>query len=364
MDPAPLSSARAHELMRLALDAATDTFPRPNPRVGAVVLDRDGAVVAVAAHRQHGQDHAEAAALATAGARAEGGTVVSTLEPCNHTGMTPPCTDAILRAGIRRVVVGARDPDERVAGRGIGRLRDAGIDVVTGVESEAVEAADPGYFHQRRTGRPLVTVKLAATLDGQAAAADGTSRWITSAEARAAVHRRRAMSDAVVVGAGTLRADDPELTARNVDLPGGRQPVPVIVAGRGPLPASARALQRGALVYAPVSVDHAGETVLLPDGDGAVDLVAMIADLGGRGFLDVLVEGGPTLAAALLDRGLVDHMVIHLGAKLGNGVGRPMLAGTFASLPDAIGVSVLAVETVGPDIEVVATVTPARDGSS
>ncbi len=338
------------EPMRRAIAlAAAAPRTHPNPRVGAVVLDADGTLVAEAAHLGAGFVHAEADAVAQAGQRAAGGTVVVTLEPCNHHGRTPPCTEALISAGVARVVVGAGDPDQRVSGAGLARLRAAGIEVIDGVLATAVEALDPGYFHHRRTGRPRVTLKVAATLDGQTAAADGTSQWITSADARRDAHRLRAEADAVMIGAGTLLADDPRLDVR-LDGYDGAQPVPVIVAGERALPHDARVFSRKALVYAASPRDLPVEVVTVAPRPGGVDLGAVLADLGGRGLLDVLVEGGPTLAGALWAQGLVDRGVMYLGPLVAGGMGRPVFTAPFPTLHAARPVVVTAIGKVGPDV--------------
>lgn len=337
-------------LMREAIALAAGTRPHPNPRVGALVLDANGLLVGRGAHAGPGSPHAEVLALEEAGERAGGGTLVVSLEPCSHTGRTPPCTEAVLASGVARVLVGAEDPDPRVAGRGLARLRSAGLEVRSGIVSDEVEALDPAYFHHRRTGRPRVTLKVALTLDGWAAAADGTSRWITSEEARADGHRLRAAVDAVVVGAGTVLTDDPALTVR---LPGysGGQPRPVVVAGRRPLPPAARIWERHPLVLAPAPAGYPAEVVAVPGPDG-VDLVAGLAALGERGLLDLLVEGGPTLGGALLRAGLVDRGVFYLGARLGGGEGKPALAGTFATLEQGRRVRIESAVALGPDVRI------------
>jgi diaminohydroxyphosphoribosylaminopyrimidine deaminase/5-amino-6-(5-phosphoribosylamino)uracil reductase len=287
--------------------------------------------------------------------------MVVTLEPCNHYGRTPPCTEAILEAGISRVVIGAGDPDTRVAGSGRTRLEEAGVDVTTGVHADAAEALDAGYFHHRRTGRPLVTLKSAITLDGQAAAADGTSQWITSAEARRDAHLLRSRSDAVMVGAGTMRLDDPALTVRLEGFTA-NQPQPVIVAGSGGLPEAARIWERKPLVYG--SVDEmpipAGEYISVPGPDGA-DIGAVIKDLGARGFIDLLVEGGPTLARSLLDARAIDRVVAYIAGRLGGGTGRPMIGGTWGTLDSSHTLRITDTAAVGSDIRVTADVLHGED---
>jgi diaminohydroxyphosphoribosylaminopyrimidine deaminase/5-amino-6-(5-phosphoribosylamino)uracil reductase len=255
-----------------------------------------------------------------------------TLEPCNHTGRTPPCVPAIIAAGISRTVIGAIDPDPRVDGGGTDALRAEGIEVDVGVGSG--EEVDPGYFHHRRTGRPLITLKMAATLDGQTAALDGSSQWITSEEARADSHRLRAEADAVVVGAGTLRADDPLLDVR---LPGyvGHQPQPVIVAGNQPLPTSARLWERNPIVL-----------------DGLSDLPAGIKSLANRGLLALLVEGGPKLAASLVEARLADRGILYLGGVLAGGTGRPLFDRPWPSLDAAKHVAIEKVTRLGPDLRI------------
>ena len=279
-----------------------------------------------------------------------------TLEPCNHHGRTPPCVEAILASGIEHVVFGATDPDTGVAGGGAARLAKAGVRVTGGVLSAEVEAMDPAYFHHRRTGRPRVTLKAALTLDGQVAAGDGTSQWITSPQAREDGHRLRAAADAIMVGAGTALADDPQLTVRVPGF-GGSQPIPVVIAGQRALPSDLRLLQRDAIVFAPSNLDLPTEVVVLPSGRG-VDLEKALVILGERGVVDLLVEGGPVLAGALLAAGLVDRCVFYFGAKLAAGEGRAPFHGTFATIDDAVAVRLAGVRTVGPDVRVEFTLSP------
>jgi len=346
---------RVETAMRQAITLARGTRPHPNPRVGAVVLSAGGQVLAQAAHLAPGEPHAEAVALAAAGDRARGGTLVVTLEPCAHHGRTGPCTSAVIAAGVSRVVIGAEDPDDVVSGRGIAELERAGIDVAVGTLAPEVIALDPGYHHHRRTGRPRVTLKTAMTLDGQTAADDGTSRWITGPEARRDGHRLRAEADAVLIGAGTLRADDPRLDVRLEGFTG-PQPRPIVVAGAGALPPSAALYARNPLVYAPTPVGLDGIEQVTVAGTGGVDLSGMMKDLGARGVVDLLVEGGATLAGSLLAAGLIDRIVAYLAATMAGGAGRGVFAGRFATLVDATDVVITEVTRLGSDLKIVADV--------
>ncbi|MFC6088583.1 bifunctional diaminohydroxyphosphoribosylaminopyrimidine deaminase/5-amino-6-(5-phosphoribosylamino)uracil reductase RibD [Saccharothrix lopnurensis] len=305
----------------------------PNPPVGCVVLDAAGEPVGEGATRPPGQAHAEVVALARAGDRARGGTAVVTLEPCNHHGRTPPCVDALLAAGVARVVHAAADPNPR-AGGGAEALRAAGVAVESGLLAEEV-ARGPlrAWLHFARTGRPHVTWKYAATLDGRVAAADGTSRWISSESSRAEVHDLRARVDAIVVGAGTVRVDDPGLTARG---PGAtRQPLRVVV-GTGDLPPGARVL------------DDAAETAHLRTRDPD----AVLAELARRGVVDVLLEGGPTLAGAFTAARRVDRVLAYLAPKfLGDGAPALRDAGV-STITDAVGLVVEQVSMCGPDVRI------------
>ncbi len=344
------------ELLAEAAALALPHRPRPNPKVGCVLLDRQGKVAGSGAHVAAGGDHAEVVALAGATTDVEGGTLVVTLEPCVHHGRTPPCVDAIIAAGISTVVVGAIDPDERTAGRGVAVLRDHGMEVMVAPPETSTEWVDPAYFHHRRTGRPFVTLKIAATLDGQAAAADGTSRWITNAAARRDAHRLRSQSDAVMVGAGTVRTDDPRLDVRLGDVEVD-QPRPVVVAGSEPLPAGAQVLTRDPLVFGPPgvgAVDVSVPVIEVPAIGGQLDLRHVLTELGARGVVDLLVEGGPTLAWSLLDAGLVQRIVWYTAGKLGGGTGRPALAGSFATVGDAIELGIEEVTQLDGDVKIVA----------
>jgi len=337
--------------MRRAVAVAAGSQPHPNPRVGAVVLSPQWDEMGAGHHEGPGSAHAEVVALGRAGAAAAGSTVVTTLEPCSHHGRTPPCTDALIAAGVARVIVGAVDPDIQVAGSGIATLRDAGVDVVVGVaESEVVEA-DPGYFHHRRTGLARFRLKLAATLDGQLAAADGTSQWITSAAARQDGHRLRAAADAVVVGAGTLRTDDPLLDVRLQGFKG-RQPRPVIISGRQPLPSERHVYERNPIIYSPHPIETRCADVVIAAGASGVDLLTVAKDLAARGILEVLVDGGPRLASSLIEADLVDEITLYFGAKLAAGTGMAMVSGVFATLGDAVSVEISDVSRHGSSLRV------------
>jgi diaminohydroxyphosphoribosylaminopyrimidine deaminase/5-amino-6-(5-phosphoribosylamino)uracil reductase len=323
--------ARARELGAAALGTTS-----PNPAVGAVILAADGTVAGEGATRPPGGPHAEVQALSAAGERARGGTAVITLEPCAHTGRTGPCADALLAAGVARVVVAVPEPTE-LAGGGADRLRAAGIDVELGVEQDEAElGALAPWLTGIREHRPQVIWKVAATLDGRVAAADGSSRWITGEQTRAAVHRLRATCDAVVVGSGTAVTDDPRLTVRDADgRDADRQPLRVVVDRRGRLPESARVLDDAA----PTLVSRAAEPA---------DLLAELFD---RDVRRVLLEGGPTLAAAFLRAGLVDEVVVHLAPRL-LGAG-PSLVGDLGitSITDALSFETVEILPSGGDVQ-------------
>jgi diaminohydroxyphosphoribosylaminopyrimidine deaminase/5-amino-6-(5-phosphoribosylamino)uracil reductase len=337
--PSAMARARESSAMARARELGLGVLgtTSPNPPVGAVVLDPAGTPVGEGATAPPGGPHAEVTALAHAGERARGGTAVVTLEPCAHTGRTAPCADALIAAGVARVVVAVPEPTE-LAGGGAARLRAAGIDVELGVEqAEAEDGALAAWLTGVREQRPFVVWKVAATLDGRVAAADGTSRWITGEEARAAVHRLRATCDAVVVGSGTALTDDPQLTVR--DAAGrttGRRPLRVVVDRRGRLPRTARVLDDAA----PTHVSRAGNPAEL------------LAELFGRDVRRVLLEGGPTLAASFLRAGLVDEVVVHLAPSL-LGAG-PSLVGDLgiSTMADALSLRIVDLIPMGGDVQV------------
>lgn len=313
--------------LRLALRGLGNVWP--NPAVGCVILDADGMVAGRGWTRPGGRPHAEAEALAQAGDRARGGTAVVTLEPCAHQGRAPPCADALVAAGVARVVSALTDPDPRTAGRGHARLRDAGITVIEGVRAADAAELNRGFLLRITDGRPLVTLKLALSLDGRIATASGESRWITGPEARARTHLLRLTHDAVLVGGGTARADLPALTVRGFGPV--RQPVRV-VASRTALPA----LPDGGEIWHLHAGGFAGGHAV-PEAQGGLDLTAMLRVLGARGLTRVLCEGGGRLAAGLLAAGLVDRLEVHaaglaLGAEGLAGIG-PLGLGRLAGAP-------------------------------
>lgn len=337
--------------MRQAIVVGNRHRPHPNPRVGAVLTLPDGQILGSHGHVGTDEVHAERGLIDLVGDIPPNAVLVVTLEPCAHTGRTPPCADAIIAAGIRTVIVGAIDPDVRVAGKGIARLRAEGVEVVVGVEAAAVEESDPGYFHHRRTGLPLATLKQASTLDGQIAAADGTSQWITGDEARTDAHRLRAAHDAVLIGAGTLRADDPHLDVR-LEGYDGPQPRAVIVAGSRPLPSDLFLWQRDPIVLASDEADFPEFDVIHAGTGGVVDFRRGFTALAERGILSVLVEGGAGIAAALWNADLIDRGVQYFGAKVAGGTGRGAFDRVFPTLAAAVDVEITSVANLGGDLRV------------
>lgn len=356
--------------MRRALELAASVIgvTNPNPPVGAVVLDAAGLVAGEGATAAAGGPHAEVTALRAAASRTDGAKLVVTLEPCRHTGRTGPCTEAILAAGITRVVYAVADPDAE-AGGGARALRAAGVDVEGGVLAEAAALDLEPWLAAVRRRRPYVTWKYAATLDGRTAAADGTSRWITGEQARADVHHERARADAVVVGIGTVLADDTQLTVRDHDV--GRQPLRVVVDGQARTPPSARILDNAADTLVAVGetaddrrvqalADAGADVLRLPRRAGRIELTSLLAALHQRGALIVLVEGGATLAASFIRDHLVDRVVgYHAPALLG--AGPPVLADVGVStLAEAPRLTLRDVTPLGCDVRIVATLDPVR----
>ena len=366
-----MASAAETAAMRRAVVLSREALGRvnPNPPVGCVVLDRDGRVAGEGRTEPVGGPHAEVVALGAAGLAARGGTAVVTLEPCRHTGRTGPCTDALLAAGVARVVIALDDPHPVAAG-GAQQLAAAGVSVETGLlADEAVAVVGPWRTAVARA-RPHLTWKYAASLDGRSAAADGSSRWITGAPARRDVHRLRAHSDAVLAGIGTVLGDDPALTVRELDWP--RHPLRVVVDSSARTPLTAQVLDGAARTLVAVGADAPAdrvkalrgtpaEVVELPVDEGRVDLRALLTTLHERQAHVVLLEGGPTLAGAFLAAGLVDQVVGYLApALLGAGAAALGPAGV-GTIEDAHRLTITDYARVGDDLRVVAV--PTQEGS-
>ncbi len=343
----------------IALAARALGSTSPNPPVGCVVLDAAGEVAGEGFTAPPGGPHAEISALLAAGSRARGGTAITTLEPCDHHGRTPPCSRALIEAGVARVVYAVADP---VPGHGGGAstLRAAGVDVEAGLlEAEAAQGNE-AWLTSVRLGRPFVTWKYGASLDGRIAARDGSSRWVTSPESRADSHRLRAESDAVVVGSGTMGRDDPHLAARDAEVR--RQPLRVVVDTSARTPPTARVLDGAAPTLVAVSTDAdarhlegLAEIVRLPRVEGGLDLEALLDALYARGARSVLLEGGATLAGSFLAAGLVDRVVAYVAPILIGGGGTPALAGQGAlSIDAAWRLRLDEVRCLGPDVKLVA----------
>jgi diaminohydroxyphosphoribosylaminopyrimidine deaminase / 5-amino-6-(5-phosphoribosylamino)uracil reductase len=359
------------ELMAAAGDLAERArfVTPPNPWVGCVIV-RDGEIIGRGATGGYpGGLHAEAAALRDAADRARGATAYVTLEPCNHHGNTPPCAEALIDAGVSQVVVALEDPDPRVRGTGVARLRDAGIDVEVGVGTDAVEQSLAPYLHQRATGRAFALLKTAMSLDGRTAASDGSSQWITGVEARADAHRVRAESQAVVVGPGTARTDQPRLTVRGMDDLIERQPLRVLLDARGRVPATGPLFELELAPTLVVTTEHAPteavdawraagakvETV----GEGVqgrgVDLAALLTLLAERhGVLQAMVEGGGRLHGAFVEEHLADRLVAYVAPVLLGERGLPVIGFPGPdTLADASRWRVRDVTRLGADVRLV-----------
>lgn len=345
------------QFMRRALELARRApFTSPNPKVGCVMV-RDGRVVGEGYHEGAGRPHAEIVALSAAG-DVSGATAYLTLEPCAHHGRTPPCAPALVAAGIRRVVVAMADPDERVNRRGLQHLSEEGVAVTTDVCASEARALNASYIHQRVTGRPYVSLKLALSLDGRLAAPDRSARWITGEASRTRVHRRRMEVDAVVVGSGTVEADDPALTVRAVQAL--RQPARILLDSTGRTPPAARLFDDGEVIVA--TTEHAphdvqtrwkeagAEVMTLPATADGVDLEALLDVLGRRGRLEILCEGGARLATSLLKADLVDRLEVHLGAVLLGRGGEEIGALGVTTMSDARRWKLLGSEAIGDDL--------------
>jgi diaminohydroxyphosphoribosylaminopyrimidine deaminase/5-amino-6-(5-phosphoribosylamino)uracil reductase len=362
--------ARAIELARNGLYST-----HPNPRVGCVVV-QGAQIVGEGWHARAGEPHAEVYALRQAGAKARGATAYVTLEPCSHHGRTPPCADALINAGVARVVVAMQDPNPQVAGTGLARLLAAGIEVQCGVLEAEARLLNAGFIKRMEQGLPLVRVKLAMSLDGRTAMASGESQWITGPAARAAVQRLRARSSIVLTGADTVLADAARLTVRpdelglNAELTAlamTRPPLRVLVDGRLRVPLSAPFYQTGPALVATCAAASARERFLddghqllaIPGTNGHVDLRKLLQELAARGANEVLVEAGPRLAGAFARQGLVDEFQLFMAAKFLGSSGRPLLDWPLAKMADAPALKIVEMRAVGDDWRIIAVPVPA-----
>ncbi|MFE7775981.1 bifunctional diaminohydroxyphosphoribosylaminopyrimidine deaminase/5-amino-6-(5-phosphoribosylamino)uracil reductase RibD [Streptomyces sp. NPDC057445] len=356
-----MATAADMDAMRRAITLAARGLgsTSPNPVVGCVITDAAGQPVGEGFHQRAGGPHAEIHALRAAGERARGGTAYVTLEPCNHTGRTGPCSQALVDAGIARVVYAVADPNPQATG-GADTLRAAGAEVVCGLLGEEAEAGNIAWLTAVRLGRPYVLWKYAATLDGRIAAADGTSRWISSPESRADVHRLRAEADAVVVGSGTARADDPHLAVRGIE--GITQPLRVVLDTRAAILSTARVLDDAAPTLVAVAEDADArhlpgvDLARLSADERGIGVHALLTELYARGVRSVLLEGGPTLAGSFIAAGAVDKVVGYLAPVL-LGAGRTALADAgISTLTEALRLDVIETVRFGPDLRITATV--------
>ncbi len=337
----------------------------PNPRVGCVIV-RDGEVVGEGWHERAGEPHAEILALRQAGGRARGADVYVTLEPCSHHGRTPPCADALVEAGVARVVAAMVDPNPKVSGCGLGRLREAGIETVSGVLEAQARKLNPGFIKRMETGRPLVRCKLAMSLDGRTAMASGESKWITSDQARQDVHRMRARSSAIITGVGTVLSDDPSLNVRLPELEGEvRHPIRVVLDPYLSTPPTAKMLKLPGRTLIFTATDEAGaaeplleagaEVVVLNRGADRIDLPLMLDNLTTFEVNEVMLETGATLAGAMLRAGLIDELVVYMAPHIMGDSARGLfhLPG-LDEMKQRISLHITDVRAVGPDWRITA----------
>ncbi|MDX5152444.1 MAG: bifunctional diaminohydroxyphosphoribosylaminopyrimidine deaminase/5-amino-6-(5-phosphoribosylamino)uracil reductase RibD [Acidiferrobacterales bacterium] len=351
--------ARAIQLAKLGNFTA-----HPNPRVGCVIVqDRD--IIAEGWHKKTGEPHAEAIALAAAGDRARGATVYVTLEPCSHTGRTPPCADALIAAGVGRVVVGMQDPNPSVAGSGVARLRDAGIEVSVGVLESEARLLNPGFIRRMERGLPYVRVKLAVSLDGRTAMANGESKWITGDAARADVQKLRARSSAIVTGAGTILADNPLLTVRTEEVI--KQPLRVIVDTNLSTPANSKIFStEGEVLVVTVSedeeaarmlVDAGAEVIQLSSAAHGVDLLELMQYLAENECNEVMIEAGATLAGSAVASGIVNELVVYIAPHLMGADSKGMFAlPGLQEMEERVGLQFQDIRMVGNDLRITALV--------
>ena len=330
----------------------------PNPRVGCVIV-KDDNIVAEAWHEKAGLPHAEVLALRQAGHAARGASVYVNLEPCCHQGRTPPCTGFLIDAGIKRVIAAIEDPNPQVAGGGIENLRNVGIDVDVGIMRYEAEALNRGFFHRIQNGRPWVVLKVAASVDGRTAMSSGESQWISSDQSRRDVHHWRARSSAIVTGIGTVLADDPALTVRDVETE--RQPLRVVVDSKFSTPPGAKILSQPGRVLIATANEHYSEdidsehveVVYVPASNNTIDLVALMDHLSQREINEVLVEAGPTLSGAMLQADLVDEILIYLAPKVIGSEGKGMFSlPGLDKLTDCVKFNIADVRQFGDDVRI------------
>lgn len=356
-------SAADHEHMARALRLAERGLftTTPNPRVGCVIV-KNGAVAGEGWHERAGGPHAERVALLAAGEAARGATVYVTLEPCCHHGRTPPCTDALIDAGVARVVAAMEDPNPQVAGQGMAKLVAAGIVAECGLLNGEARELNLGFISRMTRGRPWLRSKLASTLDGKTALQNGVSQWITGPAARQDGHRWRARACAVLTGAGTVRSDDPRLNVRDVGTP--RQPLKIVIDSRLEISSSARLFDEGSVLVATANPDaekaaqllaRGAEVALFPDGNGRVDLSALLRELGRRGLNEVHVEGGYRLNGALLASGLLDELLLYMAPCVVGDAARGMFdLPALGSFDEKRSLVIRDARLVGSDLRIVA----------
>ena len=368
-----MDAAAADSFMReaMALAELAIGVSDPNPRVGCVIVGADGTVLGRGTTQAAGQAHAEVMALrdaASSGADVRGASVFVSLEPCSHHGRTPPCADALVAAGVGRVVMAMRDPNPLVTGAGAARLETAGIVVEAGLRAAEAHELNIGFVSRMTRGRPWLRMKVAVSLDGRTALADGRSQWITGEAARADGHAWRKRAGAVLTGVGTVRDDDPRLDVRHVKT--ARQPLRVVVDSRLETPPEARIVAPPGQVLLYAAIDDSTrrraleargvEIALLPSPAGKVDLAAMLADLGARGINELHVEAGEKLNASLLAAGLVDELLVYVAPSL-IGTGRGLAAlGPIAGLDDKLAFEFTHVDRIGDDLRLQLRPRPAR----
>jgi len=359
------------KFMEIALDLATKGHTSPNPRVGCVIV-KNGKIVGKGYHKRAGMKHAEIEALLDAGKDANGSTMYVTLEPCNHYGRTPPCTKAILKAGVKKVIAAMEDPNPLVSGKGLEELRKGGVVTECGLLEEEVVRLNKGYNKYMKTGLPFVTLKMAMSLDGKVATKTGDSKWISGKKSRKLVHEMRSNSDAVMVGVGTVLSDNPRLTSRIRD---GKDPLRIVIDTLLKSPVDSNIFNdSNCLVVTSSLADDAKRKMFEKNGidvlvigasGGGIHLMDVMRVLGKRGIQSILIEGGPNIAGSAIDEGIVDELVLFIAPKLigGESAPGPIHGLGSALVSDAVPINILGVERVGEDIMISASLTNTKNGN-